>query len=265
MTKPIALITDFGTRDPSVGIMKSVILRICPDAMFLDLGHEVPPGDVPQAAFALAMAFPWLPEGTVCVAVVDPGVGTDRRAVAVEIGGRVVVGPDNGLVSWLLVGSDPARAVELADTEYHLPRVSSTFQGRDVFAPVAAHISRGVALDKLGPAAGDLVTFPLPGVVEADNSIQGEIVYVDRFGNLLTNITRTQFENWIGDDCDILAVHFGSVEIRGISRAYADVPPGHPAVLFGSSDVLEISVNGGNAEYSLGASVGSHILILKME
>ncbi|HUV05283.1 MAG TPA: SAM-dependent chlorinase/fluorinase [Armatimonadota bacterium] len=259
---PIALLTDFGLRDPFVGIMKGVIMRINPSATVVDLCHELDPGDIRAAGFALAMAFPYMPEGTIFTVVVDPSVGTQRQGVAAEIDGRIFVGPDNGILSWVLKSRRIERAVRLENAEFFLPEVSDTFHGRDVFAPVAAHLSKGVPLDAFGPAVKDLSRFPIPELVISDRALQGEVVYVDRFGNLLTNITRQEFERWRKKQAgDNLTVHFGSVEIRGISRTYGDVPPGHAVALFGSVGVLEVAVNGDSAAETLGVSMGLHVLV----
>lgn len=265
MNKPIVLLTDFGDRDPFVGIMKGVILGINPDARIIDLCHEIGAGDIRQASFTLLMTFPYLPKGTVCCAVVDPGVGTERRAVAVEIDGRFFVGPDNGLLSWVLKHANVSQTVELSNRKYHLANVSSTFHGRDIFAPVAAHLSRGIPINDLGPSADGLVTFPIPDVVKAERSFQGEVVYADHFGNLLTSIRLEDYEKWRGGSEAPVVIHFGSIEIKEISRTFGDVPHGHPVAFFGSSGVLEIAINGGSAEYTLGVSVNSHVLLLKKE
>jgi len=259
---PIALMTDFGLRDPFVGIMKGVILGINPSATIVDLCHDQKPGDVRAAAFALAMAFSYMPEGTIFAVVVDPGVGAQRRGLAVEIDGRIFVGPDNGILSWALKTRTVRRAVKLEKAEFFLPEVGDTFHGRDVFAPVAAHLSKGAPLEAFGPAIEDITTFPVPEVVLSDQSLQGEVVYIDRFGNLLTNITRRELESWRSKlDGDSLRIHLGSVEIQGISRTYGDVPPGHAVAVFGSAGVLEIAVNGDSAAEVLGASMGSHVLV----
>lgn len=264
MNKPIALLTDFGLRDPYVGIMKGVILGINPDATTIDLCHEIEAGDIREGSFALAMAFPYLPEGTVFCAVFDPGVGTDRRAVAVEIDGRFFVGPDNGLLSWVLRSRKVSQSVELTNKDFHLPEISGTFHGRDVFAPVAAHLSKGVSLGELGPSADGLVTFSIPEVVKGERSLQGEVVYIDHFGNAITNISLADFEEWHHGEDGSVTAHFGSIEVKGLSRTYGAVPHGHSAILFGSSGMLEIAINGGNAATQLGLSVGSHLLVYQV-
>lgn len=246
--------TDFGLRDPFAGIMKGVILGINPSAEIVDVCHDIRPGDVKSAAFAILMAFGYFPAETIFTVVVDPGVGTERKAVAVEIGDKIVVCPDNGILSWVLRDHKLEKGVILSDPRFLLPNVCETFHGRDVFAPVAAHISLGVALADFGPEVKQLTTFPIPEVVEQGAAIQGEVVYVDRFGNLTTNIP--------GDRLPKQArIHIGSVEVMGIRKAYGDVPPGHMAAVIGSMGCLEIAVNGGDAAQDLGASIGTHVVV----
>lgn len=258
---PIVLMTDFGLRDPFVGIMKGVILSINPSATIVDLCHELDPGDVRSAAFALSMAFPYFPTGTIFAAVVDPGVGTGRRAVAADVGGKTVVCPDNGILSWVLHNHSLSRAVELHNPRFFLPEVSDTFHGRDVFAPVVAHLSLGVPLDRLGPPVDKLITFAIPEPIEKDEFIQGEVVYIDRFGNLVTNIARERLESWRGKSERGLGVRIGSTEIRGISGTYGDAPPERALAVFGSAGFLEIAVNRGSAAHLLGATMGSQVLV----
>jgi S-adenosylmethionine hydrolase len=262
---PIGLMTDFGMRDPFAGIMTGVILRINHDARIVDVCYDIAPGDIQGAAFSLSMAFPYFPLGTIFTVVVDPGVGSPRRAIAVEIGGQVVVCPDNGVLTWVLQKHPDVKAVELTSRQYFLTEVSDTFHGRDIFAPVAAYLSKGVALDELGPQISDLTTFPIPRIVTGDRSIQGEVIYVDRFGNLVTNISREQLAPWQGKSgFGPVRVHVGSAEIQGIERAYSDVPKGRSLALFGSMGLLEIAVNGGSAIDTLGAKVGAHILVYRL-
>jgi len=260
MNKPIALLTDFGLRDPYVGVMKGVIIGINPSATIVDVCHEIAPGDIPEAAFCLASALPYFPEETIFAAVVDPSVGTKRRAVAAGIGGRTVICPDNGILTWAIRDHGLDRAVEITDSRFFLPNVSDTFHGRDVFAPVAANLSKGAALTDLGPEINDLAAIEIPEVATSDRSIQGEIIYVDRFGNLVSNISRSLAEEWLKSGVSV-RVHVGSGEIHGLSRAYADVPKGHPVALFGSMDLLEIAVNGGSAVEMFAVPVGSRVLV----
>ena len=262
---PIALITDFGLRDPFVGIMRGVILCVDPDVRIVDVCHDIAPGDIQGAAFSLSMAFPYFPQGTIFTVVVDPGVGGSRRAIAAEIDGKVVVCPDNGVLTWLLQQHSDVSAVELTSRQYFLAEVSDTFHGRDIFAPVAAYLSKGVSLDELGPRISDLTTFLVPQIVTGDRSIQGEVIYVDRFGNLITNISREQLAPWQGKSgFGPVRIHIGSAEIQSIEHTYSDVPKGKSLALFGSMGLMEIAVNGGSALDILGGKVGAHILVYRL-
>ena len=260
----IALMTDFGLRDPFVGIMKGVILGINPSATIVDVCHELDPGDIRSASLVLATAFPYFPAGTVFAAVVDPSVGTRRRAVAAEADDRLVVCPDNGILSWVLHNHSLRAAVELSRSEFFLFEVSNTFHGRDVFAPAAAHLSTGVSLEEFGPRVDDLAAFPIPQALAEDESIEGEVVYVDRFGNLVTNIAHNQLESWRNKSAGgRIRIQIGSMEIQGISATYGDAPPGHAVAVFGSAGFLEIAVNGGSAAQLLGAAIGSRVLVYR--
>ena len=183
----ITLTTDFGLRDPFVGIMKGVVLSICPSARLVDLTHEIPPQDVLAGGLALEAAAPFFPAGTVHLAVVDPGVGTTRRAIAIRAGGFYLVGPDNGLFTFALDG-DGWTAVALTAPEYRLANVSRTFHGRDVFAPAAAYLASGVPLERLGPTVSDPERLRRPACRLEDGELVGEVLDADRFGNLRTSI-----------------------------------------------------------------------------
>jgi S-adenosylmethionine hydrolase len=261
----IALITDFGLTDPFVGIMKGVILGTNPDARIVDISHGIGAGDLQGAALSLRMAFPYLPLGTTFVVVVDPGVGTKRRAVAACIGGRFIVCPDNGILSWLLFDNPATEIVDLNRSEFFRSAVSHTFHGRDIFAPVAAHLSMGVDLKALGDPIDDPVLFEIPTVAVTDRTLQGSIVYIDRFGNLITNITRSRLGEWINSiPGGRITVNLGSVEIHGISDNYGSVACNHAVAVFGSMDTLEIAINGGRASDSFGATVGGHVLVYRL-
>ena len=242
MTPLITLTTDFGTRDCYVAAMKGVIARRCPEARILDLTHDIPPQDVGEAAFFLAGACPWFPPGTIHVVVVDPGVGTARRALAARIGEQFFVCPDNGVLT-LLARDAPVDAHEIASPAFKLPDISATFHGRDLFAPAAAALAGGRTLDEAGPPADKLVMLPWPEPRWNGNLLQGEVVHVDRFGNAVTNIHRTHLEGR-GRPTKIVA---GSCRVAHIHAAYGDVPADTPLALSGSADLLEISVNQGHA------------------
>lgn len=254
----LALLTDFGLRDHYVAAMKGVILGICPDAQLIDITHDIPPQDIAAGAMELGAVAPYLPDGSVVLAVVDPGVGTARRAVAVEAGRLTLVGPDNGLFTWLLWNRPDARAVELSDARFHRSGMSRTFEGRDRFAPVAAHLASGTALAELGPPANALNLLDVPVAVEEAGLIAGEVLRVDRFGNLITNIERAALTR-LGPD---VVVRVGGQTLQLLS-AYGDARPGEVVALVGSFERLEIAVNGGSAARHLGLGAGASVSVLR--
>ena len=185
----VALLTDFGVSDGYVGIMKGVILGIAPETALVDISHDIPPQGIRAGAFVLKAASPYFPPGTIFVAVVDPGVGSERRIIAVRTPRAFYVGPDNGVLSWALQREDVQETINVTESGYWLPDVSRTFHGRDIFAPVAAHLAAGLPISRLGERIEDPVILPLPAPhLESDQVVRGEVIYVDRFGNLITDI-----------------------------------------------------------------------------
>jgi S-adenosylmethionine hydrolase len=258
MAPIITLTTDFGLRDPFVGIMKGVILSICPTARLVDLTHDVDPQDVLGASLALEAALPFFPDGTVHLAVVDPGVGSRRRPLAVRAGGRYLVGPDNGVLTPGLGG--PRRtAVALTAPEYRLPEVSRTFHGRDVFAPAAAYLAAGIPLERLGVPVADPVLAPIPGSRREGDGLLGEVLTVDRFGNLLTSIEASGLAGLAGDGPVAVEVEPGPA--ASLVEAYADGVNGRPAAIIGSTGRIEIFVRGGSAREVLGVGRGAPVRI----
>jgi hypothetical protein len=254
----ITLTTDFGTRDGYVGAMKGAILSVNPHATVVDISHDIAPQDVVEAAWVLASAYRFFPPETVHVVVVDPGVGSDRLAVAARAGGWHFVGPDNGVLTWATVSAGETRAVELRERRWFRPEVSATFHGRDVFGPVAAHLAAGVPLDAFGPGREALTPLPLPSpTVQTDVAI-GEVIHVDRFGNLITNITKAVFTEWARGDVTIAV---GDEARVGLGRTYADVAPGEALALFGSTGHLEIAVRDGDAAARFGVGRGSAVVV----
>jgi S-adenosyl-L-methionine hydrolase (adenosine-forming) len=249
LQRPIVLLTDFGHRDPFVGIMKCVIANIAPQAPVIDLVHDLPPQDIRAGAMALEAAVPYLPKRAVVLAVVDPGVGTDRRMIAGAVDDFRFVGPDNGLLARALAHAQTI--VEITEAKYFLPQVSSTFHGRDVFAPVAAHLSKGLALEKLGPPAQSLrgITFREPSRIRG--VVTGEVLLIDRYGNALTNIPST----WTTRG-QKLFVAGQQVEV---CRTYGEVPTGVPVAVPGSTGTLEIAVRDGDAAKKLGIQRGDPV------
>ncbi len=233
----IAFLTDFGLRDHYVGVMKGVALSICPEAVLVDLTHEVDPQNIAQGAYLLGASFRYFPKGTVFVAVVDPGVGTERRGLCVVAEGRFFVGPDNGLFTLVYDRAQEFVAYELQNQTYFLPQQSTTFHGRDIFAPVAAHLARGLNPSTLGPQVADTVRLPWPQVSLEPGRIRGAVIYVDRFGNLVTNIPQEHLEGKF-----IKAVCFAGKRLS-FKRTYAEVASGEPLALIGSDGLLEIAVS----------------------
>ena len=249
----ITLLTDFGLADGYAGVMHGVILGINPAATVVDLTHEVPPQDVRSGAYVLATSYRYFPRGTIHTVVVDPGVGGERAAIALRAAGQLFVAPDNGVLSYVLAEGYEA-AIRLSEPRYWLPHPSHTFHGRDIFAPVAAHLSLGVPLEALGEPLERPVQFAIPRpLLRGDGVWVAHIIHVDRFGNLVTDL-RPEPE-----------AHISAAEVEGrrigaIVDTYAAVPPGTPAVLVGSAGYLEIAVRNGNARRELGASVGDEVL-----
>jgi len=253
----ITLTTDFGLADSYVGMMKGVILSITPDAKLVDLSHEIAPQNVRQAAYALHAAAPYFPTGTVHLAVVDPGVGSDRRALAVHTLRGCLVGPDNGLFTLFLADEPGAECRAITNPEFMLPHVSPTFHGRDVFAPVAAHLARGLDIAQLGPRVTDPVMFAIPvPTQQADGSWLGHVLYTDHFGNLITSVTEDLVQH-IGD----IEVSIGQRRIAGLCHTYAEAAPGELVALVGSSGHLEISTVNGNAAQSLGLGPDTSVVL----
>jgi S-adenosyl-L-methionine hydrolase (adenosine-forming) len=264
MSRPIvALLTDFGTRDHYVGAVKGAVLAVCPEAEVVDVTHEVTPHDVAEGAFALGAAYRAFPGRTVFVGVVDPGVGTARRGLVVEAGGYRLVGPDNGLLTFVLADNPAASIREIANTGLFRQEVAPTFHGRDIFAPVAGHLARGAPLDLIGPPASGPVLLEIPRVVpRGDGEWEAVVLHVDRFGNLTTNMTRRDLERILaepGGGTGITVLVEGAV--LPLVRTYADVPQGEPCALVGSSDRLEVAVNCGSATRLLGASRGAPVRV----
>ncbi|CAG0947644.1 Adenosyl-chloride synthase [Anaerolineae bacterium] len=266
MNRIITLTTDFGLSDGFVGTMKGVILGINPEATIVDITHDIAPQKIESGAFLFANAVKYFPANAIHVVVVDPGVGSARRPIAMQIGETIFVAPDNGVLSRAIQNSEignrksesEIRAVYLNRPAYWLPRVSHTFHGRDIFAPVAAHLSRGIALDTLGDPLDDWVRLA-PGVPtrRADGALVGKVLHIDRFGNLITNIADEMLAGQARARIEIA----GSV-VNGIKQTYADVARGEIIALVGSTGQLEIAVRDGNAAQVFGVRLGDEILIM---
>ncbi len=261
MARPvIAFLTDFGTRDHYAGAMKGVALSICPDATLVDISHDVPPHDVVAGALELAAAYRYFPAGTIFLAVVDPGVGSARRGIAADSGGYKFVAPDNGVLTVVLDEQPPKRIVELSERKYARPTVSRTFEGRDRFAPAAAWLAKGVDVTALGRSAGAIHRLDLPQARAIGEGLAGEVVRVDRFGNLITNIERRAFEKLAGA---ALEIHVGSFQVSQVVSTYADLAPGEIGALFGSTDHLEITASGASAAERLVLGRGAPVQVVR--
>ena len=253
----VALLTDFGLKDPYVGVMKGVILGVNPHAKIVDISHDVGSQDVLEAYFLLSNAYRYFPAGTVFVAVVDPGVGSDRAIVAVEAERHTFLAPDNGLLGFLEKDGMIRRRVRVENDRFFLKPVSNTFHGRDIFAPVAGHLSQGIDLARLGPEALRIqrIAAPAPKVTK-QGVIVGEIVSIDRFGNLVTNIPGDTLAK-----ADAVEVKVGKAVIRRLSTSYASAKKGELLAIVGSTGNLEISVNQGDARRKAGARVGGAVRV----
>ncbi len=255
----ITLTTDFGVGSRYVGAMKGVILSINPHAQIVDISHSVPPHDIRAGAIVLAETAFWFPSGTVHVAVVDPGVGSKRRVVYAKIGEQQFVAPDNGVLSRLALLDRPSKIVSVDEPKHWLPEVSRTFHGRDIMAPVAARLSLGLAPEKLGESIEQLVELPWSEVQQVPNRIEGEIIEVDSFGNLITNITKAMLDTVPSGDSVIITCD--EHETVGIFSTFSDQPPMTLMAHVGSTGRLELAIVDENASAMLGVKVGSPVCV----
>lgn len=261
MARPvIALLTDFGAKDHYAGAMKGVALGICPDATLVDISHDLPAHDVLAGALELAAVYRYFPAGTIFLVVVDPGVGSTRRGIAADTGDFRFVAPDNGVLTAVFDEHAPKKVVELSVRRYARPTVSRTFEGRDRFAPAAAWLAKGVELTALGRPAGEIQRLEIPQPDVQADCIEGEVLRVDRFGNLITNIDRRTFERLTGAPID---VHIGARQVSKVVSTYADADPGELCALFGSTDHLEIAANGASAAGELALGRGAHVRVAR--
>lgn len=256
----ITLTTDFGTEDGNVGVMKGVILGIAPEVRIVDLSHQIGPQNIHQAAFVLARQIFYFPPETVHVVVVDPGVGTDRRPIAARVGNQLLVGPDNGVFTPLVLRAEqvgwPVEVVHTNRLEYWREPVSNVFHGRDIFSPVGAHLALGTALEEIGERIDDPVRIEWPSPVWDGDAIRGEVTHIDHFGNLFTNITS---EDLAGRE--VRLVQLGEIELEGMAQTFGDRQPGEVIALFSSTDEVLIAQVNGSAARQTGARVGDGITV----
>jgi S-adenosylmethionine hydrolase len=272
-TPLITLTTDFGAADGYVGTMKGVILGIVPDARLVDLSHDVAPQDIRGAAYVLYTSYSFFPPHTVHLVVVDPGVGGVRRPIALRTQAGFFVGPDNGVFSYVMACEPVEAAVALINEHYHQPYVSHTFHGRDIFASVAAHLAAGVPIGEFGPSVVNLAVFPPPRLEVTQDSIVGEVLHIDRFGNVITSIGRLL---WSKDELSLepvfekarlrfnatgATVVVAGQEIARVRHTYTEVRLGEVLALVGSSGHLEIAVREGSAAEKLGVPLGAQVAL----
>lgn len=246
----LTLTTDFGTRDHYVGAMKGVVMSVAPQVRVFDISHEIPSFDVAEGAFAIAQSFPHYPDGTVHVVVVDPGVGSARRPVAVAAGGHWFVAPDNGVLSLVLEAAGRFEAREV-DLRHGLPRMSTTFHGRDLFAPVGARLAIGLPFDEIGPEATALVRMDPAAASDG----RGRVLHVDRFGNLVTSFRASDLPEGA-------SLALGDRTVSARARAYASMPAGRLFLIVGSSGYVEVSMNRGSAADALGVRAGEAVTLV---
>ena len=258
----ITLMTDFGLKDGNVGVMKGVIWEICPTAQISDLSHMIQAQNIREAGYILARSAPYFPKGSIHVVVVDPGVGTDRRPMAARIGDWYYVGPDNGTITvWLERANQEGwqmECVELNRPEYWLKNISHVFHGRDIFSPVAAHLANGTALMELGSAFHDPIRLQLPNPEKTSNGWRGEVIHIDHFGNVSTNI---RIEN-LGQALNAkenITVRLNGIEIKGMVDTFGERAVGELVALIGSTGNLGIAVVNGSAQKKLDSKVGDGV------
>jgi len=278
MSPPIFILTDFGTADPFVGIMKAVISQISPNTQIIDLTHEVPPGDIRLGAVLLWQSLPYLPKGSVILSVIDPGVGTTRRPILLQTGGLTFIGPDNGTFSFILKAD--YRVWELQNPDLALPQTGATFHGRDIFAPAAAYVASGVPASSFGPPLMDLALIPPPVLSCSDrNVMEGEIIHIDRFGNALTSIgqflpleQRTyNFHPWIGE-CRQVKVNLHQAQVQlpdqvklNWAANFAEIPVSACRFILGSSGLIEIAANRQRAANLLNLALEDPVTLVAYE
>ena len=272
----VTLLTDFGLQDEYVGVMKGVILKTLgmgSSTQIIDLCHSIEPQDILGAAYVLFSAYKYFPSGTVNVVVVDPGVGSDRKVICLKTKQYIFLAPDNGVLSFVVAHDTPEIIIEVTNRKYFLPEISNTFHGRDIFAPVAAHLVNGVKPDELGEEIFKIreIDIPVP-VLSSNNVLTAEVIYTDHFGNIITNVDGCALEKIKSaiknkDDGDVnltndgLSIVIANRTIKGISKSYSGVKAGELVALFGSTGYLEIAVNKGNAKKLLNVNRGDKVAI----
>jgi hypothetical protein len=258
----ITLTTDFGLRDPYIAEMKAVILTICPNARIVDITHVIEKFNIRMGAFVLASAAPYFPEGTIHVVVVDPGVGTERKPILVKAENAYFVGPDNGVMALAANNQRVKDVYEISNPKLTLPKVSSTFHGRDIFAPTAAHLANGTPPAEFGSKIKKLITPEFARVIKKRNALTGEVIHVDDFGNIITNFRRQELELLNAEEAIGIRFKKTRLELK-LGRAYGETDKLKPLAIIGSHGFLEIAVNQGSAAETLQMKSGDKITLYR--
>jgi S-adenosylmethionine hydrolase len=263
MPRLITLTTDFGMTDPYVAEMKGVILGINPNVNIVDLSHEIEKFNIRMAAYTLASASPYFPQGTIHVAVVDPGVGTKRRPLLIQTQKAFYIGPDNGLLTLAAREQQVKHVFQIANPKLMLPEISNTFHGRDIFAPAAAHLAKGIGPDEFGPEIRKIFTAKFARVARGKNTLIGEVLHTDRFGNIITNILAEDLHSIGAESSIYVRLKTRRLWLK-LCKSYAEVKKKGALAIVGSHGFIEISVNQGDAASNLGAKTGDKITLSKL-
>ena len=257
-TKIIALTTDFGLKDPYAAEMKAVILSISPKTRIVDITHKIEKFNIRMGAYTLAAACPYFPKGTIHVAVIDPGVGTKRKAILIQTRNSYFIGPDNGVLALVAKSQGIKHIYKIENPKFMLPRISSTFHGRDIFAPAAAYLANGISPSEFGPEMRKIVTPKFAKITKTKTTLTGEIIHIDSFGNIITNLRE--------EDCEIMGMkNTVNLELKDtrlklrLCKAYSEVKAQQPLAIIGSHNFLEISINQGNAAETFQTRVGDKV------
>ena len=253
----ITLTTDFNETDGFAGVMKGVILSINPEAKIIDISHQVPSQNIEAAAFLFYNSYDFFPEGTTHVIVVDPGVGSQRRIIAAQSKKYIFIAPDNKVLNYIFNSDETLTVVNVLNKKYFLPKISNTFHGRDIFAPVAAHLSMGLTIKELGPAINDYNNSKIPTPIISSKKIIGNVIYIDKFGNLITNIHQSLISN------KNISIKFKKIVINNLSNSYTDVKINEPLAIIGSSGYLEVSIRNGDACKNFNISIKDPIEVMQ--
>jgi S-adenosylmethionine hydrolase len=263
MANIITLLTDYGTRDSFVASIKGIILKTNPQAQIIDVTHEIAPQDIWEAAFTLKNVYNQFPKGTIHLAVVDPGVGSGRRPIIAVTESYYFIGPDNGLFSFIYREAERLRVHHITAAHYFTTASGQTFHGRDIFAPVAASLAKGVPSGYFGDEIADFIKLNVPTAKRTERTIDGHVVHIDRFGNLITNITAKDLQPLLGEAgaTSAVSVSLGGREVEGLKKFYAESPPGQPGAIVNSSGHLEIFLYRQNARQALAVKRGAAVRV----